>query len=79
MDDDHSNIELRLPKDEALVLFDWLSRFNQGNSNSTDEVEKQILANLEALFEKLLVEPFAENYHDLIDLAKASIRRRNSL
>ena len=79
MDDDHSNIELRLPKDEALVLFDWLSRFNQGNSNSTDEVEKLILANLEAIFEKLLVEPFAENYYDLIDLAKASIRRRNSL
>ena len=79
MNDDHSSIEIRLPKDEALVLFDWLSRYNQGNSNSTDDVEKQILADLEAIFEKLLVEPFAENYYDLIDLAKAGIRRRNSL
>jgi hypothetical protein len=66
MDDDHSNIELRLPKDEALVLFDWLSRFNQGNSNSTDEVEKQILANLEAIFEKLLVEYFTKKNRKVI-------------
>lgn len=79
MNDDNPKIEIRLPKDEALVLFNWLSKFNQGNSNSTDDVEKHILADLEAIFEKLLVEPFAENYHDLIDLAKAGIRRRNSL
>lgn len=68
------NIDISLPKDDALILFDWLARFNEGSIHTTDEVEKQILFNLEATFEKLLVEPFAANYNEIIALTKARIR-----
>jgi len=77
MNESDPNIEISLPKDEALILFDWLSRFNEGSSNYADDVEKQILADLEAFFEKIFAETFADNYHEIIDFAKARIRSRS--
>ena len=68
-------IEIRLSKSEALILFDWLARFNEGRIPETDAVEKQVLCNLEATFESLLVEPFANNYLELLALAKARNRQ----
>lgn len=57
MSNTDETIEIRLPKDDALTLLDWLARFNEGGMPGTDDVEKQLLYDLEAMFEQLLVEP----------------------
>lgn len=70
------SIEIFLSNDEALVFFEWLARFNEGRNMFTDEVEKQILADVEAALEKQLAEPFSNRYHELVALAKARIRNQ---
>lgn len=70
-------IEIHLSKEDALVLFDWLVRFNDCGNATLDDVERQLLCNLEATFEKLLVEPFAENYNEILALAKERIRGKS--
>jgi hypothetical protein len=67
-------IVINLSKDEALILFDWLARVNERGTVETDDIEKQLLCNVEADLERILVEPFAENYFELITLAKARVR-----
>jgi hypothetical protein len=67
-------IEIKLSNEDALILFDWLARFNDGCDATPDDVERQLLCNLEATFEKLLVEPFAENYSEILALAKERSR-----
>lgn len=74
MSSTHNEIAISLPEDDALIFFDWLARFNEGNLTTPDDIEKQVLCNIEATLEKLLVEPFAKNYDEIIDSAKSRIR-----
>jgi hypothetical protein len=54
------SITLALTEDEALVLFEWLARFNQQSSISfDDQAEERVLYDLESQLETLLVAPFA--------------------
>ena len=76
MSNEDANIAICLSNDEALVYFEWLARFNEGESLLTDEIERQLLANVEAALEKQLAEPFSNRYHELVALAKARIRNR---
>ena len=54
------DVDIKLTKDEALVLFDFLSRFsNQEKLSIQDQAEERALWNLTSLFEKSLAEPFS--------------------
>ncbi len=65
------SISIELSKSEALVLFEWLSR-NWERTQWDDEAvfrdiaEKQILILLEGSLQKILAEPFDENYSEII-------------
>jgi hypothetical protein len=66
-------INITMSGDEALVLFDLLMRFNRDEvpcQIHCDEAEKRVLWNLEALLEKTLPEPLAEDYELLVRRAK---------
>jgi hypothetical protein len=68
-------VVLRLSKDEALVLYEFVSRFGaQDRVEVKDHAEERALWNLECLLEKELVEPFASDYAELVEQAKARLR-----
>jgi hypothetical protein len=71
-------INIELTKDEALVLFDFLGRFNKSNHEDIfqDQAEQKTLWNLEALLEKTLSEPFMTNYKDIIKQSRDNILDR---
>lgn len=73
---------LRLSRDEALVLFEWLYR-NDVTTNDfadlvEDQAEQRALWNLTCLLERELVEPFPPQYAELIEQARAGLRDEDS-
>ena len=71
-----SKMNIKLTKNEALVLFEFLSRFNEAEQNVIfeDKAEEKILWLINAQLEKQLVEPFMPNYRDILDKARKEIR-----
>ena len=71
-----SKMNIKLTKNEALVLFEFLSRFNEAEQNEIfeDKAEEKILWLINAQLEKQLVEPFMPNYRDILDKARKEIR-----
>lgn len=69
-------INIVLTKSEALVLFDFLSRFNQTGDMQIfeDQAEQKMLWLIEGQLEKLLTEPFMPNYIDIIKEARNKLR-----
>ena len=69
-------MNIKLTKNEALVLFEFLSRFNEAEQNVIfeDKAEEKILWLINAQLEKQLVEPFMPNYRDILDKARKEIR-----
>ncbi len=68
-------ISLELTPSEALVLFEFLSRFSDDDVfNLEDQAEERVLWDLCASLESILAEPFAENYTELLERARAEVR-----
>lgn len=68
-------VVLRLTRDEALVLFDWIVRFNTREGESfSDPAEQRVLWDIEALLESTLVEPFDPQYVRLLAQARERVR-----
>jgi hypothetical protein len=69
-------VALTLPKNESLILFDFLARFNETNPQNVfeDQAEQKVLWLLEGHLEKQLVEPFQLDYKDIISEAKNQLR-----
>lgn len=67
---------IKLNKDEALVLFEFLSRINDNELKEIfeDQAEQKILWILEGQLEKQLAEPFKPDYKDIIKEARNKIR-----
>jgi hypothetical protein len=67
---------LTLTKYEALVLFEFLSRFNQLENPDIfeDQAEQKVFWKLEGQLEKQLVEPFKPGYKAIINEARNNIR-----
>jgi len=61
------NLKIEFTKDEALVTFEFLSRFTESEQNGIfeDQAEQKVLCLLEGQLEKQLVEPFMPNYKDI--------------
>lgn len=73
-----NELTIRLNKDEALVLFEFLSRFNKNNNNEMfqDQAEEKTLWVIEGQLEKMLVEPFMPDYKDIIQNARNRVRNK---
>jgi hypothetical protein len=68
-------VTIQLSGDEALVLFDWIGRFNEnGESTFHDQAEERVLWIIEGSLEKVLVAPFAGNYRELLSQARDRLR-----
>lgn len=69
-------IQILLTLDEAIVLGEFLGRFNKTEHADLfeDQAEQRVLWDLEASLEEQLVEPFAENYAELLAAARTRVR-----
>ncbi len=72
----NNRIRLDFSRDEALVLLDWLSRFNESENASffEDQAEERILFDLEAMLEKSVNESLDSDYEDQLLQARDRIR-----
>ncbi|MBO0360119.1 hypothetical protein J0X19_19315 [Hymenobacter sp. BT186] len=73
---DDKEVNIKLTKDEALVLFEFLARFNESDNPTIfeDQAEQRVLWDIECILEKQLVEPFSPYYMDIIKEARNRIR-----
>jgi hypothetical protein len=69
-------ISIELTKDETLVLFEFLARFNETEHPDIfeDQAEQKVLWIIEGQLEKQLVEPFRPDYKKIINEARNKIR-----
>jgi hypothetical protein len=68
-------VTIELTSDEALVLFDWLSRFNQKDDVAfEDDAEQRVLFDLESKLESMLTAPLDSNYKGLLAYARTRVR-----
>ncbi len=69
------NIDFGLSRDEALVLYEWISRFNKRDDVTfEDQAEQRVLWDIEASLEAILEEPFSNEYDALLAAARGRIR-----
>lgn len=68
-------VTIELSNNEALVLFDWITRFNEKEDNSfEDQAEERVLLDLEAALEKSMIAPLSGEYKDLLMKARDQVR-----
>lgn len=68
-------VKLELTPNEALVLFEYLSRFSDTDDPTIhDQSERRVLWDLCCQLESTLVEPFRADYRELLDAARAQVR-----
>lgn len=72
-------MKIELTKEEALVLFDWLSKNEENGKCFDNDAIKCVFWSIESLLEKGLVEPFYENYSEIIEQAKESVKGKYGL
>ena len=73
---DREEIEISLPKDVALVLFDCACRVESLRDEQVlklDSGEKGALIRLQGKLESILVEPLMKNYNELLHKAKKNL------
>ncbi len=67
-------VAINLSDDEALVLSAWLAQRSEALANDhRPSAEDVALWNLEALIEKQLAAPFAADYGELLEAARARL------
>ena len=68
-------VTVRLTRDEALVLMEFLQRVgNDGEWSVEDSSEIRALRNLESVLEKTLPEVLDPRYRELVDAARLALR-----
>ena len=70
-------INLELTSNEALVLFDLLSRFSDSEKDEVvfeDQSERRVLWDMQCMLEAQLLEPFKEDYRKKLEKARDAIR-----
>ena len=60
------DVVITLKKEEALVLFEYITKFNNENKNKSCNSDTYALWSLENALEEKLAEPFLENYDKII-------------
>lgn len=70
-----NRVILELSQDQALVLSDWITRFNSRDHNEfEDQAEEMVLWDIEAMLESKLVAPFESGYTELLEAARRRVR-----
>ncbi|WP_417386748.1 hypothetical protein [Gimesia sp.] len=73
-------MQLKLTEDEALVLFEILSRYSEDSFlGIEDQAEQRALWNLQAILEQSLTEPFQQNYQSELAAARDRLRDEPAL
>lgn len=68
-------LTLKLSREEAIVFYDWLCRYNASENHSfEDQAEQRVLWNMECMLESVLMEPFSPNYREILATAREKIR-----
>lgn len=68
-------VQINLSKNEAIVLFEFLSRFsNEDVLEISDQSESRVLWNMLCDLEKVLSEPFSESYKEILENAHQKVR-----
>jgi len=69
-------VNIELSKDEAIVFFEFLGRFNNIENNPTfeDQSEQRVLWDIKCILEKKLSEPFRKDYLEKVKSARENIR-----
>lgn len=69
-------IQIDLKTEEALVLFEFLSRIDKSENIDLfeDQAEQRVLWDIIAILEKQLSEPLLEDYKKRLDTAREKIR-----
>ena len=68
-------MNIELTREEALVLWDWLYRNSSRAEFFDDTAEQAVFWSMECLLEKELVESFCENYAEIMERARESVRK----
>lgn len=72
---DTSEAQISPSADEALVLFEFLSRFDESNELTiVDQAEERALSNLLGPLQKQLVPPFQQDYVEQLQQARNRLR-----
>ena len=75
MENKIENVKIELTKDEALVLFEFLARFEESELlQIIDPAEERALWNIHSLLQKQLVMPFSSEYRSLLKIARNRLR-----
>ncbi|OGY75798.1 MAG: hypothetical protein A2445_00315 [Candidatus Jacksonbacteria bacterium RIFOXYC2_FULL_44_29] len=71
-------VEMIFNQSEALILSDFLSRFNQLKSfdgfKFEDQAEQRVLWDIECCLEKFLTEPYIANWGEALKQAREEVR-----
>ena len=72
----NNQVNIEISKNEAIVLFEFLERFNQIKNKKIfeDQAEQRVLWDLESILENKLVELFNENYKKIVYNARQIVR-----
>ena len=66
---------ISMTRNEALVLFEFLSRFDQDKQlDIRDKAEELVLWQVHGAFECVLTEPFAADYLKRLETARETVR-----
>lgn len=65
-------VSIELTKEEAIVLFEFLNRFNENDdlSRFEDQSEQRVLWDVECILEKELSETFRADYQEIVKKAR---------
>lgn len=70
-------VSVRLPRNHALVLFDFLSRYSDTDRlEIVDQAEQRALWDLGADLETVLAEPLRDDYQRVLEEARLAVRDR---
>lgn len=75
----NDSVLLSLTKSEAIVLFEFLSRYaNNNRLEIHDQAEQRVLWNLCCDLERALAEPFQADYSAILGSARNAVRDQES-
>lgn len=68
-------VNIQLTQEEAIVLFEFLSRFNEIDDSSRfeDQSEQRVLWDIECVLEKELSEPFQADFLEIVKKARETV------
>lgn len=71
-----NEINIKLTRNESLVLFEFLNRIIEQEDLNIyeDKAEERVLWDIVCLLEKILDEPFRQDYLDIIQKAREDVR-----